>query len=52
MKEIKEKFPFVECRHCGDCVLRIKKDAEWNDVVTCDNAEDCVATYIEEMEKK
>ena len=52
MTEIKEKFPFAECRHCGDCILRVEKDSDWNDIVTCENAESCVATFKKELEKK
>ena len=52
MRKIKEKFPFVDCRRCENCILRVKKDANWNDVVSCRNDKQCVEAWKKEMEKQ
>jgi hypothetical protein len=52
VNQIKEKFPFVVCHECMECVLRVKKDANWNDVVSCRKDKECVEAWKKEMETK
>ena len=52
MNQIKEKFPFSDCHRCENCVIKVEKDPNWNDVVTCKNAKECVKNWIKEMEEK